>query len=101
MPCLDLNDKAAINKSKIQILHQEPLILILPEDIDLQLDWGKYHCEYDASGDIHYNCDGGKALSELAKRNNVPGFSELAEACYESSSLVDFDMRHHRVVFHD
>lgn len=101
MPQLDLNDKAAIEKAKVQIVHQEPLILSLPEDIDLQMDWTDYHCEYDPSADIRYNCDGGKAMSELAARVNHPEFSELAEACHQSSSLVDFDLRNKRLVFHD
>jgi hypothetical protein len=101
MPQLDLSDKEAIKKAKIQIVHQEPLILSLPDDIDLQLEWSSFNCEYDQSADIHFNCDGGPSMSELANRNNYPEFSELAEACNQSSSLVDFDVRNNHLVFHD
>ena len=88
MPQLALSDKAAISKAKQQILHQEPLIMSLPEEIDMQLNWKDCNCKYDERSEIHYNCDGGKAMSELAKRANHPEFSQLAQACDESSSLV-------------
>ncbi|MGD8592294.1 MAG: hypothetical protein PVF82_05645 [Gammaproteobacteria bacterium] len=101
MPQLDLNDKAAIEKAKVQILHQEPLIMSIPDEIDLQLDWNNFNCEYDENADVHYNCDGGKAVFELANRVDHPEFSELADACNESSSLVDIDIRSHRLIFHD
>jgi len=101
MPRLDLSDKSAITKAKVQIVHQEPLIMGLPEEIDLQLDWNNYNCEYDPGGDIHFDCDGGKVIAELAQRIDHPEFSELAQVCSESRSRVDIDVRHHRLVFHE
>jgi hypothetical protein len=101
MPELDLNDDTSIQKAKAQILHQEPLILVLPANINVELNWEQYDCEFDENSDIHYDCNGGKALEELTKKNQRPDFMELSEACIESGSLVDVDRENRRLIFHD
>jgi hypothetical protein len=50
---------------------------------------------------LRNNGDGERAMSELGNRNSHPEFTELAKACHQSSSLVDFDMRNNLLMFHD
>lgn len=98
---LDLNEPNSINKAKTQILHQEPVILNLPKDFNMNLNWQEYNCLWDKVADTHYNCDAGKALKELAKNNQIMELNELSSACIESSSQLDIDCRNHRLIFHD
>jgi hypothetical protein len=101
MPELDLNEEASVGKAKAQILHQEPLILSLPDQVELNLPWEKFNCEFDAESANHYDCDGGPLLSQLAEKTHIGSLKTLADACEESSSRVDVDIKNNRIIFHD
>jgi len=100
MPVLDWRDDKAPQKAKAQILHQEPVILQMQDDFDTSLDGAEFDCELHQETGILYNC-GGRVLSRLAERNQLPSLNIIAEACIESSSRVDIDTTHKRLVVHD
>lgn len=100
MPVLDWRDDKVPQKAKAQILHQEPVILQMPDDFDIALDGAAFDCEPHQEAGILFDC-GGKVLSRLAERNQLPSLNIIAEACVESSSRVDIDTAHKRLIVHD
>lgn len=101
MPVLDWNDDKAPLKARAQILHQEPVILQMPEDFDTAIDGDELHCQLEEKSDILYDCDGGRTLERLAARNHLDALHRLAEACVRSNSQVDIDRAHRRLIVHD
>lgn len=100
MPILNWSENKAPEKASIQILHQEPVILQMTDDFNAALDGDEYNCHQHDTG-IIYNCDGHKILQQLAIQNNLPELNTIAKACLESSSLVDIDSQHNRIIVHD
>lgn len=100
MPVLNWSENRAPEKASAQILHQEPVILQMPDDFDTALDGNAYNCQQQDNG-IIYNCDGHKILQQLATQNNLPELNTIAKACLQSSSQVDIDSQHHRIIVHD
>jgi hypothetical protein len=101
MPVLDWTAENSALKAKAQILHQEPVILLMPESFDCAIDGAKFHCQQHEDPGILVNCDGGAVLNWLADCNNTPTLRTIAEACIESSSQVDIDVVGNRIIVHD
>lgn len=101
MPTLRLEDKGSIAKAKVQILHQEPLILALPDHVDLNLSWDNYSCEFNEAHSIHYDCNGENLLTALANKTRIDDLNTLSDACKQSGLRVDADLEKHRLIFHD
>ncbi|MGD2161340.1 MAG: hypothetical protein PVG94_09185 [Gammaproteobacteria bacterium] len=101
MPILDWRDDKAPQKAKAQILHQEPVILQMPDDFDASVDGDLFDCKREKDTGIFYDCEGGRILQQLATQNNLPALNTVAEACIKSSSQVDIDSVHKRIIVHD
>lgn len=101
MPLLDWTDEKTVLRAKAQILHQEPVILQMPDTFDAFLDDDDYGCILHEETGILYNCDGGRLLHRLAQQNQLPGLDQVAEACSESSSQVDIDRARKQLIVHD
>lgn len=101
MPELDWSDEKAAQKAAAQIIHQEPVILRMPESFDASVDPDAFGCELQGSSGILYNCNGGKVLRQLALQNHLPDLDIVAAACIRSSSQVDIDSAHQRLIVHD
>jgi hypothetical protein len=101
MPTLNWESEHAAEKAKAQILHQEPVILQMPDSFDLSLHSDDYDCLLQEEHGILYNCNGGDILNHLAELNGVPELKIIADACIESSSQVDVDSEQHRIIVHD
>lgn len=100
IPMLNWTDVDAPLKAKAQILHQEPIILQMPDSFDTTLDPDDFGCQTGGDGVI-YNCDGGKVLDRLSALNDLPALRIVAEACFTSSSQVDLDTADKRIIVHD
>jgi hypothetical protein len=101
MPVLDWNEKDASIKARAQILHQEPVILQMPDDFDTTLDGSLYHCKLHEETGLLYDCDGDMLLRQLALQNNIPELALLSQAVVQSGSQVDVDSAHNRIIVHD
>lgn len=101
MPVLDWSEAKAPQKAKAQILHQEPIILQMPDDFDTSLDAEEFGCKLEADNGIFYNCDGNRILQQLAEQNNLLTLNTIAEACVRSGSQVDLDNNRKRIIVHD
>lgn len=101
MPTLKLQDQGSVHRAKAQILHEEPLILELPEGVDLSVEPETCGGHLDPATGIHYNCDGGKTLSRLARQAHLPDLEQLAIAAAETRAEVDVDAGGHRLIIHD
>lgn len=101
MPVLEWQDGANVAKAKTQILRQEPVVLKMPPDFDWSLQTDEFECKRDDDSGILYDCLGGDLLRQLAERNELPGLTEIADACVQSSSRVDLDAEGSRIVVHD
>lgn len=101
MPVLDWAVDNAPLKAKAQIMHEEPVILQMPETFDASLHGEAFAGKLHEETGIMYDCDGSKALGWLATRNQEPDLNIIAEACAYSSSLVDIDGARKRLIVHD
>jgi len=101
IPTLNWTENDAARKAQAQIMRQEPVILQMPQSFRTDVDGSNFHCELDEQSGVLYGCDGGKLISELAAQNRIPELDRVAEACVRSSSLVDLDSSHKRLIVHD
>ena len=101
MPVLDWSDQKAPKKAQAQILHQEPVILQMPDYFNMSLDGDVFGCELQGDSGIFYNCEGGDVLRRLARQNNFEALDMLADACIQSDSQVDIDDAGKRIIVHD
>ena len=101
MPVLDWSEDKAPQKAKAQILHQQPLILQMPNDFNASVDGDEFGCKLQEDTGILYDCDGGRILRQLAEQNRIPSLDTVAEACIESNSQADIDSDHKRLIGHD
>lgn len=101
IPVLDWKEDNAAIKAKAQIMHQEPLVLQMPDNFDTTVDDENCGCKFKRDTGILYDCDGGKTLHLLARQNHFAELNIVVEACIISSSQVDIDSTHNRIVVHD
>lgn len=101
MPVLNWDTEKAPLKAKAQIMHEEPVILQMPDTFDATLDAGEFVCKRHEKTGILYNCEATGALGWLATRNHEPGLNIVADACAHSGSLLDIDSRRKRLIVHD
>ncbi len=101
IPVLDWKVNNAPIKAKAQIMHQEPVILQMPDDFDASLDGDQFACKLQENTGIFYDCEGGNTIQQLAAQNHLPSLDTIAKACIESSSQVDIDGVHKRIIVHD
>jgi hypothetical protein len=101
MPTLNWNEAHATQKARAQILRQEPVILQMPDNFNTSLIGEELDCRCDEASGILYDCDAGHLLKRLAEINDWSDLNLIADACIESSSLVDLDSSHKRLIVHD
>lgn len=101
IPVLDWEEDHAVMKAKAQIMRQEPLILQMPDNFDASVDGKDCGCKLQQDTSILYDCDGGKALHLLARRNHLSELNIVVEACIITSYQVDIDGAHKRIVVHN
>lgn len=101
MPILDWTDDHAPLKAKAQIVHEEPVILQMPNTFEIDLNGERFSGILHEATGILYNCDGSNALSWLADQTHEPDLNFIAEACAYSGSLVDIDGSRKRLIVHD
>jgi hypothetical protein len=102
IPNLKWENPSSQYQAKAQILHQEPVILNMPQVFDYDITGSEeHHCQYNPESGIFYNCNGGATLDLLADRNHQPALHELAAACVTTSSQVDIDAQGQRIIIHD
>lgn len=101
MPELNWSGKQSANQARAQILHEEPIILKMPENFISDISSEDFGCKLDEQSGIFYDCEGGDAIRHLAELNKLPELDEIASACADSSSQVDVDPAGHRLIIHD
>ena len=100
MPKLDWQDGKNIMRAKFQVMHEEPVVLKMPTDMDWSVDGAEFQCTPGDNG-MQYDCEGSGLLHHLAELNGMPGLDDIAEACAYSSSRVDIDPAGSRIIVHD
>ena len=101
MPVLDWSGENAPIKAKTQIMHEEPVILQMPDTFDVSLNGERFSGKLITENGIQFNCDGFRVLVWLANQNREPDLAMIADACAYSSSLVDVDGARNRLIVHD
>lgn len=101
VPVLNWSDEKAPYKAKAQILREEPVILQMPFDFRLNVEGDEFGCELEKDSGILYDCDGGKILEQVARETRLHGLEIIADACVQTSSLVDIDRERQRIIIHD
>ncbi|WP_017940543.1 MULTISPECIES: hypothetical protein [unclassified Thioalkalivibrio] len=100
MPALDWENGRNAMRAKFQVMHEEPVVLNMPPDMDWSVNGGEFGCTLDEKG-MPRDCEGGSLLHRLAKLNDMPGLGDIAQACAYSSSRVDIDAAGSRIIVHD
>lgn len=100
MPVLDWQDGKNAMRAKFQVMHEEPVVLKMPADMDWSVSEGEFGCTLDDNG-MARDCEGGALLHRLAELNDMPGLEDIAQACAYSSARVDIDAAGSRIIVHD
>ena len=93
------DDEATLAKIKTQVMREEPVILVMPAGFDFSLDAATCDCR-EESGLLTY-CEANKALSILAKQNDVPVLQEIGNAANTAGLTVDINPTAGYLVIHD
>ncbi len=101
MPVLNWTGVNTPVRAKAQIMHEEPVILQMPDTFDASLDAERFSGRLDEETGIRFNYEGSKLLRWLATQNKDPDLGLIADACAYSSSLVDIDAINNRLIVHD
>lgn len=101
IPVLKWNDQASTAKAKLQILHQEPVVLEMPEHYAYEFDGEAAQCKLQEETGIFYDCEPQPILDSLSHLNADPDLKAVADACVESSSRIDIDPNGRRIIVHD
>lgn len=88
-------------QAESQILHEEPVILEMPESFRCQVDGTLFGGLLNEETGIYYDCDAVPLLSQLAEDNMMPSLGTIADACKTSGSVVDVDPLGRRLIIHD
>ncbi|WP_019570589.1 MULTISPECIES: hypothetical protein [unclassified Thioalkalivibrio] len=100
MPALDWENGRNAMRAKFQVMHEEPVVLNMPPDMDWSVNGGEFGCTLDDGG-MPRDCEGGSLLHRLAELNDMPALEDIAKACDYSSSRVDIDAAGSRIIVHD
>ena len=101
MPVLNWTGANTPVKAKAQIMHEEPVILQMPDTFNASLEGERFSGRLDEETGIRFNCDGSKLFRWLAIQNKDHDLCVIADACAYSSSLVDIDGVNNRLIVHD
>lgn len=101
MPTVDWQDGQNVSRVKVQVMHEEPVILQMPADMDWSVDGSEFECTADPESGMQRDCEGGGLLRKLAQLNDMPALKDIADACEYSSSRVDIDPAGSRIIIHD
>lgn len=101
MPAVRWEGRTTALRAKAQILHEEPVVLLMGEGFDLSVDHDACHCHVDEASGILYSCEPRQTLESLAEKNDEPELAILAEAAVEASQVVDLDAAGARIIIHD
>jgi len=101
MPLLNWTDDHAAEKAMAQILHQEPVILQMPDSFDASLDSTELDCFFEPDSGIYFNCEGGQIIKHLAEENHLDALLSIADACVETTSRVDVNVDKKQIIIHD
>ena len=101
MPVLDWSGENVPIKAKTRIMHEEPVILQMPNTSDVSLNGEKFSGRLNTGNGIQFNCNGFRVFVWLAKQNRDPELAVIAVACAYSSSLVNVDAARNRLIVHD
>ncbi|VAW72807.1 hypothetical protein MNBD_GAMMA14-1043 [hydrothermal vent metagenome] len=93
------DDKPTQVRIKAQLLHEEPLVLQLPDGFQLDLDTQACGCE--GGPDMSLGCQPQAVFTALAEANNLPALVEIGEKAEEAGQVVDVDRSGQRLIIHD
>ena len=79
-------------QAESQILHEEPVILEMPESFRCQVDGTLFGGLLNEETGIYYDCDAVPLLSQLAEDNMMPSLGTISAAASMSSSISSIVM---------
>jgi len=80
-------------------MHEEPVILIMPEGFDFDLDASA--CHYKKNAGLYLNCAPRSTLSSLAELNSDNKLEEIGTAMEVAGLTVDIDIANRHLIIHD
>ncbi|WP_017941036.1 MULTISPECIES: hypothetical protein [unclassified Thioalkalivibrio] len=101
LPTVDWQDGQNAARVKFQVMHEEPVVLMMPSGMDWSVDGSEFGCTADPDSGMQRNCEGSGLLRKLAELNDMPRLKDIADACEYSSSRIDTDPSCARIIFHD
>ena len=100
MPQLDWqDDKATLARIKAQVMREEPLILMMPDDFKLDIDAGGCGCKTDAG--LLLECQPQAVMAALAATNGIADLNEIGDAIDTARLTLDVDIEGRRLIIHD
>lgn len=88
-------------RARVQIMHEEPLILEMGSNFDIDVNAEACKCQTVDDGNHFIDCDPKCTLSLLADVNHLPALVKVGEAAEEVGMLVALDRARSRIIIYD
>lgn len=93
------NDKSTLARIKAQVIREEPLILLMPDDFKLSIDAEDCGCRPDSG--MLLECQPQAVMATLARDNDIPDLKEIGDTIKMAGLKVDVDNQGKRLIIHD
>jgi hypothetical protein len=92
------DDKPTLAKIKAQVMREEPLILLMPDDLKFSIDAESCGCKPDS--DMLLECRPQTVMATLARDNDIPSLNKIGDAIDVASLTIDVDIKGKRLIIH-
>ncbi|HED33888.1 MAG TPA: hypothetical protein ENJ08_06675 [Gammaproteobacteria bacterium] len=101
IPVLMWQNAISAKKAMAQVRHEEPLIIQMPDDFNMDIDISICGCSAGKSPEHHLNCHVKNILEMLADKNQMPELAELANVAHTAGQVMDIETDNLRLIIHD
>lgn len=101
LPVMAWGSENSALRARVQIMHEEPLILEMASDFDINVDAIACKCQKGDDGMHFMGCDPKCTLSLLADANHLPALAKVGEVAEQVGMLVALDPARSRIIIYD
>lgn len=101
LPVMAWDRENSALRARVQIMHEEPLILEMGSSFDINVDAEACKCQTVDDGNHFIDCDPKCTLSQLADANHLPALAKVGEVAEEVGMLVALDRTRSRIIIYD
>lgn len=101
LPVMAWDSENSALRARVQIMHEEPLILEMGSGFNLTVNADACKCQTLDDENHFMGCDPKCTLSLLADANHLPALAKLGEVAEEAGMLVALDRIRSRIIIYE